>query len=92
MRLEGSTACAEPPAWPCSAGARVTSSHPSPTGICCGCLQARPFARLAGQDLELLGITVGLMERAVQLQPSNVNYVSVCSLVRGLQAVANTDS
>jgi hypothetical protein len=40
--------------------------------------QAAPFSRLAGSDATMLGITLSLAEKALQLQPDNVNMVSGC--------------
>lgn len=42
--------------------------------------QAAPFARLAGSDAAQLGITLGLAEKALQLQPDNVNMVRMYCL------------
>lgn len=40
--------------------------------------QAAPFSRLAGSDAALLGITLSLAEKALKLQPDNVNMVRAC--------------
>jgi hypothetical protein len=49
---------------------------------CCFCSdvphQAAPFSRLAGGDAGQLGITLSLAEKVLQLQPDNVNMVSLC--------------
>lgn len=42
---------------------------------------ARPFARLAGADLQLLTITSQMAERLVQLRPQHAPYVSDVQLV-----------
>jgi hypothetical protein len=44
--------------------------------------QAAPFSRLAGSDAGQLGITLSLAEKALRLQPDNVNMVRFCLALR----------
>jgi hypothetical protein len=50
--------------------------------LCCVLHQAAPFSRLAGSDAGQLGITLSLAEKALQLQPDNVNMVRFCPALR----------